>query len=177
MAKDITPLIDLISSLFEGSYRSMRRSVDGLAADQLYWQPAPHANSIGWLAWHMMRRRDYYSAVLHGEPHVWVTGGWHQRIGRDAEATGMGDSPEDVAAFRPPFDLVLAYAEACQEAALDRVARLTSDVLTREYLLDADRGMQPGWSILRPLANDGANRAGQIEYLRGLVSGFGWQAG
>ena len=176
MPQDISALIDLILSLFEGSYRSMRRAVDGLSDEQLYWQPAPHANSIGWLVWHMMRRRDYYSAVFHGEPHVWVTGAWHQRIGRDAEATGMGDTPQEVAAFRPPFGLVLGYAEVCQEAAMDRVARLTGDMLARDYLLDADRGMQLGRNILRPLANDGANRAGQIDYLRGLVSGLGWQA-
>ena len=36
MPQDLTPLVELILGLFDGSYRSMRRSVDGLSDEQLY---------------------------------------------------------------------------------------------------------------------------------------------
>jgi len=174
--QDISAMKELMLGLLDGSYRSMHQAVNGLSDQQAYWQPMPQSNSIGWLVWHMMRRRDYYSAVCHGEPHVWVTGGWHERIGPDEVATGFADTPEQVYAFRPPFEAVVGYADACQLAAVDRVARLTSELLDGEYLLDAGRGVQSGWRTLRPMVNDGINHAGQIGYLRGMLTGFGWQA-
>ena len=176
MPRDISAAIDLTQELLEGLYRLTRQASDGLSEQQAYWQSASESNSIGWPVWHMMRRRDYYSAVCHGEPHVWVAGGWCERVGRGPEDTGYGDSAEQVSAFRPPFDAVLAYAEACQQAALDRVARLTAEMLDKEYFLNAGRGMQPGWRTLRPMVNDGVNHAGQIGYIRGMLSGRGWQA-
>ncbi len=175
MPRDISAAVDLIHELLEGSYRLMRQACDGLSEEQVYWQPAPESNSIGWLVWHMMRRRDYYSAVCYGEAHVWTAGGWAERVGRAPGDTGYGDDPEQVRAFCPPFEAVLGYAEACQQAALDRVGRLTAEILDREYLLDAGRGMQPGWRTLRPMVNDGVNHAGQIGYIRGILSGRGWQ--
>ena len=138
MPRDISAAIDLTQELLEGLYRLTRQASDGLSEQQAYWQPASESNSIGWPVWHMMRRRDYYSAVCHGEPHVWtLPADGAERVGRGPEDTGYGDSRR--AGALPsgrPSTLCLAYAEACQQAALDRVARLTAEMLDKEYLLE-----------------------------------------
>ena len=157
----------------------VREATDGLADEQLYYQPTKDTNSIAWLAWHLSRRREFYSAVFHREPHVWVTGGWAARFGMDPSdvdiGTGMGFTPDQVAAFRPPRGLLFGYVNAVCEAAVDRVSRLTLQMMGQEYDLDAGRGMRVGWTVLNPFINDSIVHSGQIAYIRGMVSGFGWQ--
>ena len=35
--------------------------------------------------------------------------------------------------------------------------------------------MRVGWTVLNPFINDGVVHSGQIAYIRGMISGFGWQ--
>ena len=43
-------------------------AVGGLDQDQLAWAPAPGANSIAWLVWHLTRVQDHHvSELLHEE--------------------------------------------------------------------------------------------------------------
>ncbi|HEY6427380.1 MAG TPA: DinB family protein, partial [Acidimicrobiales bacterium] len=51
-------------------------AVEGLDADQLAWAPAPGANSVGWLVWHLTRVQDHHVSELLDDEQVWTTGEW-----------------------------------------------------------------------------------------------------
>ncbi len=99
-------------ALFSGFHRSVLRSLDGLRADQAYFRPSQDANHIAWLAWHLSRWQDYLLARVLQEPEAWVAAGWYKQFGLDAKRTGMGDTTDQVGAFKPPLALLAQYVEA-----------------------------------------------------------------
>ena len=167
-------LVRFIQTAFERSVSAFHRAINGLGDNDLYYQPTKDSNSIAWLAWQMGRRNDYYSAKLVGDDEIWATQGWASRFGMPAQDIGLGHTPEQVAAFKPRRDLLIGYVEAAQRVANDRLSRMTAGLLDREVELDAGRGMRPAWQILHPLVNNCLQRAGEIAYVRGMISGIGW---
>ena len=71
----------------------VRGAVEGLSAEQLRWAPAPGANTVGWLVWHLTRVQDGHVAeLIDGAEEVWVTGDWAARFGLrpDPDNTATG---------------------------------------------------------------------------------------
>src|SRR5579859_5403983 len=113
---------------------SLRMTVDGLNAAQLAWRPAEHANSIGWLAWHLIRVEDDHVSDLAGQPQAWIADGWHARFNRAADPhdTGFGHGPTQVASIQPESPQVLVdYYAAVHQRSIDYLSRLTSADLDR----------------------------------------------
>ena len=131
--------------------------------------------SIGWLAWHLSRWKDRFSARVSGPPQVWVSEGWAERFGMDAEATGLGDTPEQVAAFRPDRALLFGYVDAAHRATVERVKAMTDEDLVRPYQYGQSQEPRPAWRGLTGVIMDFTQHTGQIAYLRGLITGFGWR--
>src|SRR5437870_3958567 len=100
---------DLVIEALGRVEESMQTVLDGLSAEQLVVRPAEHANSIGWLAWHLTRVQDDHVSELAERQQAWLEDGWHQRFGRLADAgdTGFGHGPEDVASIKPDGPEVL----------------------------------------------------------------------
>ncbi len=65
-------------------------AVADLGPDDLTWAPAPEANTIGWLVWHLTRVLDHHLADLLGDTQLLPTFG--DRFGRapDADEIGYG---------------------------------------------------------------------------------------
>lgn len=139
-------------------------------ADELLWQPAPAANSIGWLAWHLARVEDDHVAGVAGQEQVWTAHGFAERFGLPypTEDIGYGQQPEDVAAFSVGDAALLAdYYEA--------VHQVTVDVITTMSAADFDRVVDDRWdppvtAVVRlvSVVNDVTAHIGQMAYLRGL---------
>jgi len=148
-----------------------REAVDGLDAEQLTRAPAPDANTIGWLVWHLARVQDHHVAEILGVDQIWVTGDYAERCGLDASAsnTGYGHSAEDVAAVRPDGpDVLLAYLDAVGARTQDMLRGLTPDDLDRIV----DRRWDPPVTLgvrLVSIADDSLQHAGQAAYARGLL--------
>jgi uncharacterized damage-inducible protein DinB len=146
--------------------------VDGLTPDDLVWAPAPGANSIGWLVWHLTRVQDDHVADLLDEEQLWATGPWAVRFGLtpDPGNTGYGHTAADVAAVRPESAeaLVSYYAAvaARTEAFLDR---LTDDDLDQVVDERWDPPVTMGVRLVS-IADDDIQHAGQAAYLRGLLA-------
>jgi hypothetical protein len=174
MANENITLNQFTIALCEAPYRWIRQATEDLADDRLYYQPTPDTNSIAWLIWHLSRWRDRTSAAIAGEPQVWVSEGWHQRFGMSADRTGLGDSPEQVTGFRVGRDLLAGYAAAAHNAIVGRLSRFTPEQLEKsiEYAPGSER---PAWRALISVIEDTAEHVGQINYLRGMVSGHGWR--
>ena len=77
---------DLLLDAFGRIDEEVRRTLDGLDAEQVHFRPAEQANSIAWLAWHLTRVMDDHVTDLAGRQQEWVADGWHDRFGKPADA-------------------------------------------------------------------------------------------
>ncbi len=174
MTDNNVDLNQFMIALFEAPYRWIKQAADGLTEEQLYFRPTPDTNSIAWLIWHLSRWRDRISAITAGEPQVWISQDWNQRFNMDSERTGLGDTLEQVAAFRVDSDALFGYAEAAHNALVERVSRFTPREFEKEieYTPGSSR---PAWRALVSVVEDSAEHTGQINYLRGVIQGHGWR--
>ncbi len=148
----------------------LRAALDGADDALLTQRPDPQANTLAWLAWHTARVQDAQLAPLAGVEQVWTAQGWAQRLGLpfDDDATGYGQSPDEVAQVRAPADLLLGYLEAVTAqtlAYLERIEDGDLDVVVDE---DWDPPVTLGVRLVSILADD-LQHAGQAAYLRGLL--------
>jgi uncharacterized damage-inducible protein DinB len=149
----------------------VRAAVDGLTPDELARPPAPGANTVGWLVWHLTRVQDDHVAEVAGRPQVWAEGDWAGRFGLDPATTdtGYGWSAEQVAALRPESaDVLVAYHDAVAERTTAFLATLTD--------ADLDRVVDERWDPpvtlgvrLVSVANDDLEHVGQAAYVRGIL--------
>jgi hypothetical protein len=162
VASDVD-LNQFILALLEAAYRSIKQATDDLTDEQLYYQPTAESNSIAWLVWHLSRWRDFISATVSGEPQIWVSEGWAQRFGMPGEGTGMGDTPAQVTAFRVERAVLSGYVDALTPTQLG------------QPIVSHTGEQRPAWRALAGMCGDSAQHTGQIAYLRGMVSGYGWR--
>jgi GNAT superfamily N-acetyltransferase len=149
----------------------VRDAVDGLDAKHLAEMPAPGANSIGWLVWHLTRVQDHHIAELLGVEQLWVSEGWAGRFGLDPDAQnhGYGHTAEQVAAVRPDGpEILVEYLEAVWARTRSMLEGLTAADLDRVV----DRRWDPPVTLgirLISLADDSLQHVGQAAYVRGLL--------
>jgi len=174
-ATDAISLPKFAASYFEQTYRTVLDALKELPDADLYRQPSPDTNSIGWLAWHLYRWQDQLAARATGLPQVWHAERWYERLGVQPERTGQGDSLEQVAAFRPARDVLLAYIDAVHQAVVERIGSLPAERLAENVPYADGRPPRPLWRSLAATMSDTGQHAGQIAYLRGLFSGYGWR--
>jgi uncharacterized damage-inducible protein DinB len=149
----------------------VRAAVQGLSPDMLARPPAPGANTVGWLVWHLTRVQDDHIAEVAGRPQVWAEGDWARRFGLDAGTTetGYGWSAERVAALRPDSaDVLVAYYDAVAERTTAFLATLTD--------ADLDRVVDDRWDPpvtlgvrLVSVVDDDLEHVGQAAYVRGVL--------
>ena len=162
---------DLLTETYGRLPDLVRDAVDGLTPEQLRWAPAPGANPVGWLVWHLTRVQDHHVAELLEADQIWVGDGWAQRFGRgpDADDTGYGHSAEQVASFAAESAGALVdYLEAVYARTREYLATLTPADLDRIV----DRRWDPPVTLgvrLVSIADDDAQHAGQAAYVRGLL--------
>lgn len=163
---------DLLVELFGRLPDLVRAAVADLDADTLVAAPAPGANTIGWLVWHLTRVQDSHIAELLDEDQVWLTGDWAPRFGLspDPDNTGYGHSPAEVAAVRPADATVLVDY-------YDAVAARTGSYLQGLSAAHLDEVIDEGWDPpvtlgvrLVSIADDDLEHVGQAAYVRGLVA-------
>ena len=173
MTGEVT-LNQFIIALLEAAYRSIKQATDDLTDEQLYYQPTAESNSMAWLVWHLSRWRDAVSATISDEPQIWVSAGWARRCGIPDERTGLGDTPAQVTAFRVERAVLFGYVEAAHQRTVGRVAALTPTQL-EQSITSYTGEKRPAWRALAGVCGDSAQHTGQIAYLRGLMSGYGWR--
>lgn len=149
-----------------------RDAVDGLTADQLATAPAPGANTIGWLIWHLTRVQDHHVAELLGTDQIWTTGDWAARYGLepDPSDTGYGHGPEQVLTVRPESPAALLEYLDVVQARTDRMLEsLSPDDLDRVVDKRWDPPVTMGVRLVS-IADDCVQHAGQAAYVRGILN-------
>ncbi|WP_250446068.1 DinB family protein [Actinotalea sp. C106] len=143
--------------------------LDGIAPTDVDRVPAPGANTIAWLVWHLSRVQDDHVADAFAQEQVW-TEGWAERFGLDLPRldTGFGHGPAEVEAVRVSPDLLVGYHEA--------VHARTVELLRRVGARDLDRVVDEAWdppvtlgARLVSVISDDLQHVGQAAYLRGLL--------
>lgn len=165
---------EALSALLVDGFDRIRQLVTDTVADrspdELAYAPAPGANSIGWLVWHLTRIQDDHLAELAGTEQAWTAEGWHGRFGLpfDTEATGYGQGPEEVAAVRVPGELLAGY----HRAVFDRTRRYLEGLSPQELSRVVDENWDPPVTVavrLVSVLSDDLQHAGQAGYLTGLL--------
>lgn len=159
-------LADAFSRIGEGA----TMVVDGLTPQDLSHRITPDANSIGWLVWHLLRVQDDHVAAAAGTEQVWTSAGWQKRFGLpfDDEATGYGQSSDDVEAVEVGAELLDGYARAVTAVTLAYVESLSDTDLQRVV----DESWDPSVTLavrLLSIIGDDFKHLGQAEYIRGLL--------
>jgi len=145
--------------------------VDGLDAEQLRQAPAPGANTIGWLVWHLTRVQDHHVAELLGTEQIWERGEWAARCGLapDPSNTGYGHGTDEVQAVQPDGpDALLGYLAEVDERTRSMLGGLAAGDLDRVV----DRRWDPPVTLgvrLVSIADDSLQHVGQAAYVRGLL--------
>lgn len=146
----------------------------GSGAELLAFRPDPEANTIAWLAWHLTRSEDAQIAALAGDEPVWTAGGWYDRFDLpfDPEATGYGQTADEVAAVRADAGLLADYNDAVHA----RTVRYLGTLREKDYAEIIDRSWNPPVTRAVRLVSilaDGLQHAGQAAYVRGIAKRAG----
>lgn len=143
-------------------------TLHGLDDDVLVWRPAPHANAIIEIAWHVARVDDRLGRKRSGlGPEVWASQQWHRRFGwpEGADPDGAYQFLRGAAAF-PKLETIVEYSNAIHADTLQRLARL--DPVDLDRVPDPER---PQWTVaacFRHMITHKNNHHGQIDFIRGL---------
>jgi hypothetical protein len=158
-----------------GRIRGVVHSVlAGAGADLLVFRPDPEANTIAWLAWHLARSEDAQIAAVAGSEPVWTAGGWHDRFDLpfDPEATGYGQTADEVAAVRADAGLLAGYYDAVHERTIEYLGALGET----DFAEIVDTAWNPPVTLAVRLVSilaDGLQHAGQAAYVRGIAKRAG----
>jgi uncharacterized damage-inducible protein DinB len=146
-------------------------AVHGLSDDQLTARPVEGANTIAWLVWHLTRIQDDHLADAAGTEQVWTAEGWADRFGLPfaADATGYGQTADEVAEVRASADLLTGYYDAVHTRTVEYVTSLADTDLDRVVDERWDPPVTLGVRLISVLSDD-LQHAGQASYARGLVT-------
>lgn len=162
---------DLLIDGFGRVRENVHAAVEGLTAEQLRTRPAPEANSIAWLVWHLTRVQDDHVADVAGTEQVWTGEDWLSRFGLPFPAgdTGYGHRPADVEAVRVDDPALLTgYYDAVHEQTLRFVENLDDKALDRIV----DEAWDPPVSLgvrLVSVLDDDIQHAGQAMFVHGVL--------
>jgi hypothetical protein len=162
---------DVLIDAFGRIKEEVHAAVDGLSPADLHARPAPDANSVAWLVWHLTRIQDDHVAGASGLDQVWLSQGWEKRFGLTLPArdTGYGHRPAQVAEVRVGSgDLLTGYFDAVHERTLEFVRDLGAGDLDRVVDERWTPAVTLGVRLVSVLADD-LQHVGQAAYVRGLV--------
>lgn len=160
----------VLSDGFGRVRESLHQIVSDLDAEALNWRPAPDANSIAWLAWHLARVQDDHTAGISDGEQVWLRG-WSDRFALpiDPMSIGFGQTPEQARS-------VVVTSPELLTGYYDAVCRQTDEVLASLTDADFDRIVDERWDPPVTLAvrvvsmlNDVTQHIGQAAYVKGLL--------
>jgi uncharacterized damage-inducible protein DinB len=179
---------DLVQNGFDNAKRTLDRTLDGLTAEELKWQPKPDANSIGLILFHMIRIEDSMVHRIQGKPQIWETEKWYQKFNKTIEDGGAHYTAEQVAAFVvPDVKDLLAYSEMVRKNTLEYLKGLKPKDFDKKVNLPPPptpvvvpagrpiptRPFNPiVGSMLVHEVTELAGHAGEISYIRGLQRGM-----
>ncbi|MFJ3086500.1 DUF664 domain-containing protein [Streptomyces sp. NPDC086838] len=162
---------DILTDGYSRIQQTVHAAVEGLETDDLHARLDDGTNSIAWLVWHLTRVQDDHIADAAGTEQLWFAQDWAGRfdLPLPADATGYGQSGEEVAAVRVDSgDLLLGYYDSVHEHTLSFIRNLEGHALDRVV----DEAWNPPVTLgvrLVSVLSDDLQHAGQAAFLRGVL--------
>ena len=165
----------MIAFTLEMSDGLVKRALKGLDDADLMKRPSDQDNPIGWLMWHKTRVEDCAFTAVAGEEQVWIADKWHEKFDMAPEAMqiGFGDSLEQVMNLKFTKQDLIGYANAVRARTSSVLESLSAEDLEKEMTDIGGNAAKTG-EYLGRVASDYHQHCGQICYLRGHITGFGW---
>jgi len=162
------PAQNLLVDAFNRVRELVEELTDGLTEEDATFRPAPDANTVGWLLWHLTRVQDDHIAGLAAVEQAWPR--WRDRFGLPFSdwATGYGQSPDEVAAVRVSGELLAGYHADVHARTLDYLQSITDDELARVVDTHWDPPVTAGVRLVS-VVSDVLQHLGQAAYVRGLA--------
>jgi hypothetical protein len=167
----------LVVDGYQRMSQELQEVLNGLTTEDLHKRPAPGANPIGWLAWHLTRSCDrLLGDVILGEQ-LWIKDKWYLKFHRppDVNDTGFGHTDAQVDALKiPDAKTLLDYHRAVMKSLFHYLDGLTEKELDR----GCENSQRPGTKTEVHLRLIGVlnnfQHVGQAAYARGLIKGHRW---
>ena len=160
--------ITFIRQALTQAHERFMATLDGLSDADGGWRPAPHANTILEIAWHVARVDDRLGRRAAGlGRELWDSQGWSDRVGatdiRPREPYQFLKKSDEVP---PRLEDVKAYLEAVHADTLEKLRRLDEAGLDR--VPDAAQPDRNVATYFRHMITHKNNHHGQIDFIRGL---------
>lgn len=139
---------------------------DGLTQEPVLWRPAPHANNIGFILWHVARAEDGTISRVSNQSTLWESQKWYEKFGQPMDSPDPGDVMGFQALPLPPLEVLISYIETTYQRAQEFLSTITSDDL--DSVPDPSQPDRPMAASLRHLITHKNNHHGQIDFIRGL---------
>ncbi|GAB3922384.1 hypothetical protein GCM10011575_13960 [Microlunatus endophyticus] len=168
--------IDALRALVGDAFGRVGELVDGITSDLspavATYRPDQGANTIAWLVWHATRVQDDHIADLVGGEQVWPA--WRDRFGLpfDDDATGYGQSAEQVGQVQVAGDLLAGYHRDVQKFTSSYVESLTGEELERVVDTHWDPPVTASVRLVSVIG-DITQHLGQAYYVKGLAERAG----
>jgi uncharacterized damage-inducible protein DinB len=162
--------ITFIRQALTQAHERLMATLGGLTDADAACRPAPNANTILEIVWHVARIDDRLGRRATGlGPELWESQGWSERMGttKDIRHGEPYQFLKKEGAVPPRLDDVGAYLLALHADTLDKLRGLTPADLDR-----VPDPAQPDRNVatqLRHMITHKNNHHGQIDYIRGLL--------
>ena len=155
-------------------YERLSKSLEGLTAEELVRRPAPHANCIAEILWHMVRSEDRMIRSSIGlDSEVWENRQYYKIFGLSKEHSRSDDykilKESDLPS--PKLEDLLSYRAEVHQDTLEKLRRLSPDDFNR--VPNPEQSLRTIASYFRHLITHNNNHHGQIDFIRGLMQP-GW---
>ena len=168
---------EFIEKLLEMNGGIVEMALEGLPDEKLNEPPAEDCNPIGWLLWHRARVEDAVIAHATGGGQTWVADSWGEKFGMESapDDIGLGNPPEKVRSMKFTRENLTGYAKAVRDKTNGVLKTLSPAELDKEIPdLVPGQTIRVGELIGRAIMVDNFHHSGQVCYLRGYHTGYGW---
>ena len=159
---------ELLQIIISEMHGAMIADVKDLSPEHLSWKPAPEANPIAFLFWHVIRTEDNMVHNLLGEPPIWQSQKWEEKLNMEISGHGTGFQAHEVdKVVTFPISEVMAYAKSVIQSTEEYLTTLNDEKL--DFAPDPERPKRTIGMILRNfVVAHGWWHLGEIKYLKGL---------
>lgn len=165
-------LKDYIKSELEGLKRGTGRVLNTLTQQEMLWRPACGCNSMGLILFHIARSEDsMVQGTLRGQPQVWETGKWYNKLNMAENEAGSHYTLEQVNAFPvPDIKDLMQYYDTVRAKTVEYLEGISPDEFERKVKLPFGEFSVAGMFSL--IVSHTSQHLGEIAYLRGLLRGM-----
>ncbi len=163
--------VQFIAECMEQTHIRLMSTCQGLTEEQMLWRPAPTANNIGFILWHVARSEDSRTSRIDGGngefgTDLWVSEGWFERFGQPVSAPDPGDRLGLRSLAIPAPEVLVSYAQAVSGRTA-RFLETLDDSNLNQYMAGPEQRETVSDSLRHGIVHKN-NHHGQIDYLRGL---------